>query len=203
MKTVLMTGFDPFGGEKVNPALRAVAKLEGKIIENHRIVTKEIPTVFGKSALAVEKAVGELSPDFVISVGQAGGAHAIRVERLAVNIDDARIPDNEGNQPVDAKTVEGGPVAYWTTLPVRKIVDELNGSKIPAFISYTAGTYVCNHVFYSTRHFVETNKLPIKVGFIHVPFLPEQVVGKPPVPSMSEEMIVRALEIAVGVCAQG
>ncbi|HHX27015.1 MAG TPA: pyroglutamyl-peptidase I [Firmicutes bacterium] len=200
MKSVLMTGFDPFGGETVNPASRAVSKLAGKVIDGHRIITKEIPTVFGKSAYAVEQAIRELNPNLVISVGQAGGTHAIRVERLAVNIDDARIPDNEGNQPKDAATAVDGPVAYWSTLPVRKIVDELTNSRVPAFISYTAGTYVCNHVFYSASHFVAVNQLHTKVGFIHVPFLPEQVIDKPPTPSMSEEMIVQALEIIVAVC---
>ncbi|HHY11800.1 MAG TPA: pyroglutamyl-peptidase I, partial [Firmicutes bacterium] len=134
-----------------------------------------------------------------ISVGQAGGTHAIRVERLAVNIDDAKIPDNEGNRPIDSAIAADGPTAYWSTLPVRKIVEELNNSKVPAFVSYTAGTYVCNHVFYATSHFVAANRLPIKVGFIHVPYLPEQVIDKPPLPSMSEEMIVQALETIVAV----
>ncbi len=194
-----MTGFDPFGGETVNPASRAVSKLTGKVIQGYQIITKEIPTVFGKSALAVEQAIREFSPSLVISVGQAGGTHAIRVERLAVNIDDAKIPDNEGNRPIDSAIAADGPTAYWSTLPVRKIVEELNNSKVPAFVSYTAGTYVCNHVFYATSHFVAANRLPIKVGFIHVPYLPEQAIDKPPLPSMSEEMIAQALEIIVAV----
>ncbi len=194
-----MTGFDPFGGETVNPASRAVSKLTGKAIQGYQIITKEIPTVFGKSALAVEQAIREFSPSFVISVGQAGGTHAIRVERLAVNIDDARIPDNEGSRPIDSAIAADGPIAYWSTLPVRKIVNALNNNKVPAFVSYTAGTYVCNHVFYATSHFVAANRLPIKVGFIHVPYLPEQVIDKPPLPSMSEEMIVQALETIVAV----
>lgn len=196
---VLLTGFEPFGGETVNPASRAVSRLAGKSMDGYEVVTKVIPTVFGKSAQAVQQAIREFEPSVVISVGQAGSTHSIRVERVAVNLDDASIPDNEGNQPRDAAIAAGGPVAYWSTLPVRPIVEALTGSMIPAYISYTAGTYVCNHVFYATSHFVAVNRLPVKVGFIHVPYLPEQVVRKPHVPSMSEEMIVGALEIAVSV----
>jgi pyroglutamyl-peptidase len=200
---VLLTGFEPFGGEAVNPAARAVSKLAGKSIDGYEIIARVIPTVFGKSAQAVQDAIREFEPEVVISVGQAGGTHSIRVERLALNLDDASIPDNEGNQPRDSAIVPDGPVAYWSTLPVRAIVETLTGNMIPAYISYSAGTYVCNHVFYATSHFVAANKLPIKVGFIHVPYLPEQVVRKPHVPSMSEEMIVQALEIAVAVSVSG
>jgi pyroglutamyl-peptidase len=197
LKNILVTGFDPFGGERVNPASRAVSRLTGMETNGYQIVTREIPTVFGKSGQVVQQAIQDLNPSVVINVGQAGGTHAIRVERLAVNMDDARIPDNENNQPEDSPIVIDGPVAYWSTIPVRRIVEELQQNGIPAFISYTAGTYVCNHVFYSTRHFVESNRLPIKVGFIHVPYLPEQVINKPPLPSMSEDTIVRALEIVI------
>ncbi|HOP70557.1 MAG: pyroglutamyl-peptidase I [Bacillota bacterium] len=203
MGRVLLTGFEPFGGEAVNPAARAVSKLAGKSIDGYEIIARVIPTVFGKSAQAVQDAIREFEPEVVISVGQAGGTHSIRVERLAINLDDASIPDNEGNQPRDSAIVPDGPVAYWSTLPVRAIVETLTGNMIPAYISYSAGTYVCNHVFYATSHFVAANKLPIKVGFIHVPYLPEQVVRKPHVPSMSEEMIVQALEIAVAVSVSG
>lgn len=203
MGRVLLTGFEPFGGEAVNPAARVVSKLAGKSIDGYEIIARVIPTVFGKSAQAVQDAIREFEPEVVISVGQAGGTHSIRVERLALNLDDASIPDNEGNQPRDSAIVPDGPVAYWSTLPVRAIVETLTGNMIPAYISYSAGTYVCNHVFYATSHFVAANKLPIKVGFIHVPYLPEQVVRKPHVPSMSEEMIVQALEIAVAVSVSG
>ncbi len=199
MKKVLMTGFDAFGGEPTNPASRAVERLSGKTINGLEVITKEIPTVFGKAAKAIQDDIERLNPDVVINVGQSGGIHAIRVERLAVNIDDARIKDNEGNQPVDEPIAPEGPLAYWSTLPVKAIVNDLEQSGIPAFVSYTAGTFVCNHVFYATRHYVETRNLPIKVGFIHVPFLPEQVIDKKPypVPSMSEGTIAQALEVIV------
>ena len=159
MGRVLLTGFEPFGGEAVNPAARAVSKLAGKSIDGYEIIARVIPTVFGKSAQAVQDAIREFEPEVVISVGQAGGTHSIRVERLALNLDDASIPDNEGNQPRDSAIVPDGPVAYWSTLPVRAIVETLTGNMIPAYISYSAGTYVCNHVFYATSHFVAANKL--------------------------------------------
>lgn len=202
MERILVTGFDAFGGEKVNPASRAVGRLKGRVIGGAEVITVEIPTVFGKSGLVIQNAILEYRPRAVISVGQAGGTHGIRVERLAVNLDDARIADNEGNQPKDQSIAAEGPVAYWTTLPVREIVEAIKSAGIPAFLSYSAGTFVCNHVFYSTCHYVAKENLPIKVGFIHVPYLPEQVVDKPPVPSMDEQTIARALEIAVEVVAQ-
>ncbi len=204
MRKLLMTGFDAFGGESVNPASRAVERLEGKTIGDIEIITREIPTVFGDAAEATQKAIEEVEPDIVINVGQAGGIHGIRMERLAVNIDDARIKDNKGNQPEDEKIAPDGPLAYWATIPVKAIVRDLEANGIPAFVSYTAGTFVCNHVFYATRHYAETQGLPLKVGFIHVPFLPEQVVDKKPyqVPSMSEDTIARALEVAVGTIAE-
>lgn len=204
MRKLLMTGFDAFGGESVNPASRAVERLEGKKIGDIEIITKEIPTVFGKAAEVTREEIDRVEPDIVINVGQSGGIHAMRIERLAVNIDDARIKDNEGNQPSDEPIAPGGPLAYWATIPVKDIVARLEDKGIPAFVSYTAGTFVCNHVFYATTHYVKENDLPIQVGFIHVPFLPEQVVDKKPypVPSMSEETIARALEVAVEAIAE-
>ncbi len=205
MKTILVTGFDAFGGEQVNPASRCALRLDGRVIAGFKVTAIEVPTVFGKAPEVVEEAVRELGPAAVIEVGQAGGAAGIRVERVAVNLDDARGPDNEGNCPVDSPIVPGGPVAYWATLPTRTIVEEIRRAGIPAFLSYSAGTFVCNHLFYATCHFVATSGVPpcphVRLGFIHVPYLPEQVVNKPNVPSMSESEILRALEIAVEVTA--
>ena len=203
MRKLLMTGFDAFGGESVNPALRAVERLEGFSAGDIQVETLEIPTVFGKAFEVIRAAIEEKKPDIVVSVGQSGGIHAIRVERLAVNLDDARIKDNEGNQPKDEKIVPDGPIGYWAGLPVKEIVEDLQAGGIPAFVSYTAGTFVCNHVFYATTHYMESKGLDIPVGFIHVPFLPEQVIDKGfPVPSMSEETIARSLEIAVATMAK-
>ncbi|NLJ59870.1 MAG: pyroglutamyl-peptidase I [Firmicutes bacterium] len=201
MPRILITGFEPFGGATVNPASLAVQKLENMTRDNVQVITREIPTVFDKSPKAVQDAISELSPDAVISVGQAGGTPGIRVERVALNLSDARIPDNEGNCPSDSLIVPAGPVAYWATIPARELVDAITKQGIPAFISYSAGTFVCNHVFYSTCHFVAVENMPIKVGFIHVPYLPCQAVGKGQAPSMSLECIVTALETAVEVVA--
>lgn len=150
MLRILVTGFAPFGGATVNPASLAVQKLKTTARYNVELIVREIPTIFGKSAKAVEDAILEVSPQAVISVGQAGGTPGIRVEKVALNLDDARIPDNEGNSPGDSLIDPAGPVAYWATIPVREVVDAIGKQGIPAFISYSAGTFVCNHVFYST-----------------------------------------------------
>jgi pyroglutamyl-peptidase len=202
MLRILVTGFEPFGGGTVNAASLAVQRLKTTARCNLELIVREIPTVFGKSAKAVEDAILEVLPQAVISVGQAGGTPDIRVERVALNLDDARILDNEGNSPGDSLIDPAGPVAYWATIPVREVVDAIAKQGIPAFISYSAGTFVCNHVFYSTCNFVAKKDMPIKVGFIHVPYLPCQVVGKVQTPSMSLDCIVTALEAAVEAVAE-
>jgi pyroglutamyl-peptidase len=204
MARILVTGFDAFGGEEVNPASRAVEHLAASVArarEGVEVITREIPTAYGASAMAVQEAICRCSPQAVICVGQAGGAAGMRVERVALNLDDARIPDNLGNKPSDRPIAPGGPVAYWATIPVRDVVEAMKAEGIPAFLSYSAGTFVCNHVFYSTCHFVATNSLPIQVGFIHVPCLPEQVVEKSQTPSMSQECITTGLEAAIRAVA--
>ena len=138
--------------------------------------------------------IDEHKTDAVLHIGQANGTHGIRVERIAHNIDDARIEDNEGNQPEDQTIAEDGPLAYRTTIPTKEIVKAVKDEGIPSFLSYSAGTFVCNHVIYSTAHHVDKNDLPIDYGFIHVPYLPEQAVDKNTrPPSMSRETIKRAL----------
>jgi len=194
----LITGFDAFGGESVNPASEVVMELDDKEINDCQIIAREIPTIYGKSAEKVKELIDDFEPDVVLHIGQASGTHGIRVERIAVNIDDARIEDNEGNQPKDETIVEDGPLAYRTTLPTREIVEEVKDEGIPSFLSYSAGTFVCNHVIYSTAHHVNKNGLPIDYGFIHVPYLPEQAVDKNThPPSMSKETIKRALITAI------
>lgn len=204
MAKILVTGFDAFGGEEVNPASRAVEHLAASVVgarDGVEVITLEIPTVYGASARAVQEAIGQCFPQAVICVGQAGGTTGMRVERVALNLDDARIPDNLGNKPSDRPIAPGGPVAYWATIPVRDVVEAIEAEGIPAFLSYSAGTFVCNHVFYSTCHFVATNSLPVQVGFIHVPYLPEQVVEKSQIPSMSQECITTGLEAAIKAVA--
>ena len=199
---ILVTGFDPFGGEKINPSYEAVKGLPDRI-GDAEIIKMEIPTVRYRSVDVLSEKIEELWPDAVISVGQAGGANAIRIERIAVNLDDYRIPDNDGNQPVDTPIYVGGSSAYFSTLPIKAIRDALVDKGIAAEISNSAGLFVCNHVFYSVRHLCETKYAGkgIISGFIHVPFIPEQTLGKPEVPSMPLEDIVKALVTAVEVVA--
>ncbi|MCM3118419.1 pyroglutamyl-peptidase I [Neobacillus sp. MER 74] len=197
MKKILITGFDPFGGEPVNPAHEAVKLLQGKEIAGSEVITREIPTVFGKAITSLKEAIAELNPDIVICVGQAGGRATITPERVAINVDDARIPDNENNQPIDKEIVPGGPTAYFSKLPVKAMVKKMTENGIPASVSNTAGTFVCNHIFYGLMNLIETSSKDIRGGFIHIPFIPEQIVRNPGQPSMSLELIVKGLELSI------
>lgn len=197
---ILVTGFDPFGGEKINPALETIKRLPDAVL-GARIIKLEIPTVVGKSLAKIQEAVEKENPDVVLSIGQAGGRSEITVERVGINIDDCRIPDNEGNQPIDEPIVAGGPSAYFVTVPIKAIVEKIKTNKIPASISNTAGTFICNHVCYGVAHLAAARTAagkPMKSGFIHIPFLPEQVIGKPALtPSMSLETIVSGITHAL------
>lgn len=197
MKKVLLTGFDPFGGESVNPALESVKKLEGLTVAGHEIKVLEVPTVFDKCIEKMKAVINEIRPDIVIAVGQAGGRPQLSIERVAINVNDARIADNEENQPVDTPIVEGGPVGYWSTLPIKAIVKELRSRGIPASVSQTAGTFVCNHIFYGLMHHLAASERTVRGGFIHIPFLPEQAADHPGEPSMALETIVDGLKIAI------
>lgn len=192
---ILVTGFDPFGGEPTNPAIESVKRIDDKI-DGAEIVKLEIPTVFHKAADVIEEKIKEVNPDVILSVGQAGGRYGITVERVAINEDDARIADNEGNQPIDVKIRKDGAPAYFATLPIKAMVEEIKKEHIPASVSNTAGTFVCNHIMYQDLYLAEKYG-NIKAGFIHVPFLTEQVVDKPDTASMSLEDIVRGLNAAI------
>ena len=200
MMKILVTGFDPFGGEKINPALETIKRLPDTIL-GAQIIKLEIPTVVGKSLAKIKEAVEKENPDVVLSIGQAGGRSEITVERVGINIDDCRIPDNEGNQPIDEPVVKGGPAAYCVTVPIKAIVENIKAHNIPASISNTAGTFICNHVCYGVAHLAAARTAagkPMKSGFIHIPFLPEQVIGKPALtPSMSLETIVSGITHAL------
>ena len=197
---ILVTGFDPFGGEKINPALETIKRLPDTIL-GAQIIKLEIPTVVGKSLAKIKETVERENPDVVLSIGQAGGRADITVERVGINIDDCRIPDNEGNQPIDEPVVKGGPAAYFVTTPIKAIVEKIKANNIPASISNTAGTFICNHVCYGVAHLAAQRTAagkPMKSGFIHIPFLPEQVIGKPALtPSMSLETIVSGITHAL------
>ena len=175
---ILITGFEPFGGESVNPAYEAV-KLLPDMAGDIQIVKMEIPTVFGEVGKVVETGILQHQPDAVICVGQAGRRADIGVERVAINLVEASIPDNAGNQPMDVKVQEDGDTAYFATIPVKAMVKNIKDHGIPASISYTAGTYVCNSVMYDLLYLIDRKYPSIRGGFIHVPYATEQGVGKP------------------------
>ncbi len=193
---ILVSGFDPFGGEKINPAIESVKLLPDEI-KGAKIIKLEIPTVARKSLKKLEEVIEIEKPDVVINVGQAGGRTDISVERVGINMDDFRIKDNEGNQPIDEKIAEGGPDAYLVTIPIKAMVQKMIENKIPASVSNTAGTFVCNHVCYGMAYLASTKYPNMRTGFIHIPFLPEQVVDKRNMPSMPLEMIAKGLEYAI------
>lgn len=192
---VLITAFEPFGGEIINPALEAMNLLPDSI-GGLQVIKLQIPTVFNKSIHTVWQAMDFYKPNAVISLGQAGGRSCISVERIAVNIDDASIGDNEGNQPVDRPVLDDGENAYFSTLPIKDIVKAIRQYGIPAEISNTAGTFVCNHVMYGVLYRIHKYNMDIKAGFIHVPYIPEQVADKPGKPSMPLDNIVKAITAA-------
>ena len=192
MKTLLITGFDPFGGEKINPAWEAV-KLLPDTVGTYKLHKLEIPTVFGEAAQKVLVAAQEISPDVILCIGQAGGRRAVTPEMIAINLRYAAIPDNAGNQPRDVPCVPGAPDAYFATVPVRKMAEAIAAAGLPGAVSYSAGAYVCNDTLYTLLH--RYHGTDTRVGFIHVPFLPEQV--RENVPSMPLENITRALFTAI------
>ena len=173
MKTILLTGFEPFAGEKRNPSQEIARALHGRTIAGRKVVGAVLPCVFGASSAALKRLLREHRPELVVCVGQAGGRAEITPERVAINLDDARIPDNAGGQPIDRPVVRGGPAAYWSTLPIKAIVAALRAKRMPAAVSQTAGTFVCNHVFYALMHALRSQRR-VRGGFVHVPFLPEQ-----------------------------
>ena len=197
MMKILVTGFDPFGGEKVNPAYEAVKLLPDRI-KGAEIISVEVPTVFGKASEEVEKAIEKYRPDAVLCVGQAGGRSCISIERIGINLREASIPDNDGNQPIDEKIKEDGQNAYFATLPIKAMVENVRKNGIPSHLSYTAGSYVCNDLMYSLLYILDKKYPHIKGGFIHVPYATEQVAYKANnIPSMPVQMISKGLEYAI------
>lgn len=193
---ILLTAFTPFDGESINPALEAMKLLPDKI-GNLEVLKLELPTVFGKSARLALESIEQEKPDFVLSIGLAGGRAEITPERIAINLDDAGIPDNEGNQPVDQAIYLDGENAYFSTLPVKAMVEAIKKEGLSASLSNSAGTYVCNHLMYSVLYYIQINALPIKAGFIHVPYIPEQTEEKKDKPSLELSEIVRGLNAAL------
>lgn len=188
-KRLLITGFDPFGGQNVNPAWEAVKGLPDRVGE-YALWKLQIPTVFGKAGETVLAAAGEYDPDVILCIGQAGGRSSVTPERVGINLRDARIPDNAGNMPMETPIVPNGPAAYFATVPVRAMAEAMQAAGHAAAVSNTAGTFVCNDVLYTLLH--RYAGTATRVGFIHVPYLPEQ--GSP---SMPLEEIISALTAAI------
>ena len=192
MKKLLITGFEPFGGQTINPSWQSVLALENQI-GDYSITKLEIPTAFKFGAEKVLEKAEEICPDVIICVGQAGGRNAVTPEVVAINLMDANIPDNLGYKPINEPIFKDGEIAYFSNLPIREMVKAIGSKGIPAKLSYSAGAFVCNEVLYTLLHkFSGTN---VKVGFIHVPFLPEQTDGSHP--SLEKDKIVKALTLAI------
>ena len=194
---VLVTGFAPFGGQPLNPSWMAAQALHGRVVEGHRVVAAQLPTVFGSSLEVLRHLLLQHGPALVIGTGQAGGRANLSLERVAINVNDARIADNAGSQPVDTPVVSGGPAAYFSTLPIKAMLAALIAEGINAEVSQTAGTFVCNHAFYGLMHLLATEPAlrATRGGFVHVPWLPSQ--GQP---SMRLDEIVGGLRVVIA-CA--
>lgn len=191
---VLVTGFEPFGGETINPSAEIARQLHGTVIAGSLVTGALLPCLFRTAVAELRGHLGRVRPGLVVCLGQAGGRAEITPERVAINVDDARIPDNAGRQPVDRPVVRGGPAAYWSTLPIKAIVAELQAREIPAAVSQTAGTYLCNHVFYGLMHALR-RRPGVRGGFIHVPLLPEQA-GRGQ-PSLALSVMTEAIIVAI------
>jgi pyroglutamyl-peptidase len=200
-KTVLLTGFEPFNGATINPAWEAVRALKGWVDGDFMVEILQLPCVFGQANRVLCGAVDEIKPDVVIAVGQAGGRADLTVERVAINVDDAPIADNDGQQPVDAPIAADGPAAYFASLPVKAIVGAMRERGLRASVSQTAGTFVCNHVFYGLMHHLQGRD--VTGGFVHVPYLPEQAAAFDGAPSMELAQIVEGLKVAIEVAVRG
>lgn len=194
---ILVTGFDPFGGEKVNPALEAVKSLPS-VIHGAEIRWVEIPTVFYQSAEILETEIVRYQPDVVLCIGQAGGRASLTPERVAINQDDARIPDNQENQPIDTPIRLDGEAAYFSTLPIKAMVQAIKEVGLPATVSNTAGTFVCNHLMYQALYLADKKFPHMRAGFMHIPYMTEQVINKPNTASMNLADIVKGIEAAIG-----
>jgi pyroglutamyl-peptidase len=196
----LVTGFDPFGGDEVNPSSLAVGRLP-QSIGDVDVVTAILPTSYASSAKVLMAAIDAARPDIVLCVGQAGGRTDLCLERVGINVQDARIRDNDGNQPIDIPVVANGPAAYFATLPIKACVAEMRRAGLPAVVSNTAGTFVCNHILYALMDIIRQRPTPMRGGFLHIPYLPEQASRVGGAPSMALDDIVRGIEIILEISA--
>jgi pyroglutamyl-peptidase len=195
MKTILLTGFEPFGGQRINPSWELARALDGQVIAGARVVALCLPCVFGAATAAMNQALLAHQPVLVLALGQAGGRAELSLERVAINVDDARIADNAGQQPIDEPVLAGAPAAYFSTLPIKAMVAGLHEAGLPAGISQSAGTFVCNHVFFALQH--QLRGSAVRSGFMHIPWLPEQAVNFPGQASMALATMVQGVRLAL------
>jgi pyroglutamyl-peptidase len=174
---ILLTGFEPFGGQSINPSWEVARTLQGAVVAGAQVTAVQLPCVFAQALPALQLALAQQRPDIVLALGQAEGRCDFSVERVAINVQDARIPDNAGAQPIDVPVIDGGPVAYFSTLPIKSLVAGLKSAGFVASVSQTAGTFVCNQVFYALQHTLAGRG--VHSGFMHLPLLPEQAAQWP------------------------
>ncbi len=194
--TILLTGFEPFGGETVNPSALVARALHGRRIADATVHGVELPCCFGDALGALQAAITATRPQLVLALGQAGGRCDFSIERIAINVDDARIADNAGRQPIDEAVVANGPAAFFATLPIKAMVAALHEAGLPASVSQSAGTFVCNHVFYGLMHSLQ-HRPGVRGGFMHLPLLPEQAAQQRGQPSLALATMERGVAIAL------
>ncbi|MEO7324818.1 MAG: pyroglutamyl-peptidase I [Dokdonella sp.] len=197
MRTILLTGFEPFGGENVNPSQEIVRALDGDVIDEHRVVGAILPVAFAATYPALDSLLTQHRPVLVVALGQAGGRSEISLERVAINLIDARIADNDGAQPIDQAVIDGAPRAYFSTLPIKAIAASLRQLGIPAATSLSAGSFVCNQVFFALAHLIATRHPDTRGGFVHVPWLPEQAVRHAGQSSMALDTMIAGVRATV------
>jgi pyroglutamyl-peptidase len=203
MRKLLLTGFEPFGGEKVNPSWEIARSLDGVVVDDAKIVAARLPVVWGRAVDVLVELINQERPDIIVSLGQSG-REDLCVERVGINVSDASAGDNAGEQLTDAPIDAGGPVAYWSTLPIKAMVAAIRAAGVPARVSNSAGTYLCNHVMYGALHHLANAGVNMPCGFIHVPALPEQVALRTsPAASMGLETQIRGIRAALEVCIRG
>ncbi len=195
MSRILLTGFEPFGGDQINPSWEIAKALNGQKIAGVNIIARMLPCVFGEALKVLQQSIDEVNPDLVLALGQAGGRSDFSIERIAINIDDARIADNAGTQPIDQTVVVGAPAAYFSTLPIKTMVAGLRAAGHPASVSQTAGTFVCNHVFFGLQHALHGSG--VRSGFMHLPLLPAQAARLAGRPSMALDEMLAGVSLAL------
>lgn len=196
-RTILLTGFEPFDGERVNPSQEIVRALDGEVIAQHRVVGVVLPVAFAATQSTLDSLLTQHRPALVFALGQAGGRSEISLERVAINLIDARIADNDGVQPINETVIDGAPGAYFSTLPIKTMTAHLRALGIPAMTSLSAGSFVCNQVFFALSHLIATRYPSTRGGFVHVPWLPEQGVLHAGQPSMALDTMIAGVRAAI------